>query len=451
MTSATAIGLAGANTLAEAHAAQTEHGDDLLAGVASRDVTPDPGVPMWGYSNRKEPAKGALDKLFAKAVVFRGSGQTVALVVIDFGRVPIDSVCDRIRTTLKPKGIDHIIFEATHTHGGPIMESDDAPHIKRIELGIVEAIVEAAGKLKSARVSVGTTTIDIAHNRRVIKGGECYMLWRNEKKIPTEPIDHEATLIKIEDSDGKSLAALVHYACHPVVLGADNVQYTGDWAGEMCRIVKEKSGAECLFLQGGAGDINPYLDKTPLDQGGLDSMRRVGSEAAGNVLAALAELHGDSNTTGSVDFSEKKVAIGTRWDFNDPSQQQIFRSVYGGLFDKYLAMLNKDLACPLAVLVLNKKVALAFMPGELFVQYQLDLKSHSPLAPALLCGYANGFHLYFPTLKGAAAGGYGGIVATYVGNGAGDRLLAEALIEIGNLSRKIKPKLDPADFELKEV
>jgi hypothetical protein len=31
----------------------------------------------------------------------------------------------------------------------------------------------------------------------------------------------------------------------------------------------------------------------------------------------------------------------------------------------------------------------------------------------LLVGYTNGYHAYFPTIRDAAAGGYGGKTATY--------------------------------------
>ena len=44
----------------------------LMAGVATVDITPEPGLMLWGYSNRTHGATGTLDPLMAKAVVLRG-------------------------------------------------------------------------------------------------------------------------------------------------------------------------------------------------------------------------------------------------------------------------------------------------------------------------------------------------------------------------------------------
>lgn len=430
----------------------------LMAGVAARDITPPPNVQMWGYGDRKGPSTGTLDPLHARTLVLNVDDQAVAIATMDLGRVPRPKVLDEIRRRVKRAGVTNVIFTASHTHGGPVMEVDTAPHIRNIADKLAECIEEAASTLQPVKIGVGSVAFDVSHNRRrITPDGKCEMLWRNEKKLPTSPVDHEATIIKFEAADGKSLATVVHFACHPVVLGPDNLEYTADYVGEMCRIVKEKTGAECLFLQGGCGDINPYLDKTPRDKGGVESMHAVGKECADAVLAALPRITASGPPTASLDYSEKMVEVGTRWDFSDPKQQDVFRGVYGRIFDSYLADLKEDLAVPLSVLLINDEIALAFMPGELFTRHQLDLKMHAPLWPeaestqrhrALLVGYANDFHLYFPTVKDAAAGGYGGVAATYVGLGAGEKLVLEAQVEIGRLTKRLKDFCSPDEFKV---
>lgn len=430
----------------------------LMGGVAARDITPPPNVQMWGYGDRKGPSTGTLDPLHARALVLKAGDQTVAIATMDLGRVPRPTVLDKVRMRVKKAGVTHAIFTASHTHGGPVMEMDDAPHVRDIADKLAECIEEAASTLQPVKIGVGPAAFDVSHNRRrITPDGKCEMLWRNEKKLPTTPVDHEATIIKFETMDGKSFATVVHFACHPVVLGPDNLEYTADYVGELCRIVKEKTGAECLFLQGGCGDINPYLDKTPRDKGGVESMHAVGKECADAVLAALPDIIASEPPAGSLEYSEKMVEVGTRWDFSNPKQQEVFRGVYGRIFDSYLADLKKDLAVPLSVLLINGGIALAFVPGELFTRHQLDLKTHAPLWPeagttqpgrALLVGYANDFHLYFPTVKDAAAGGYGGVAATYVGLGAGEKLVLEAQVEIGRLAKRLKDFCSPDDFKV---
>ena len=107
---------------------------------------------------------------------------------------------------------------------------------------------------------------------------------------------------------------------------------------------------------------------------------------------------------------------------------------------------SNELAVPLGVVVLNNDVALVGMPGEIFVQYQLELKGNAPVKNTLLCGYANGYLGYFPTVRDSAARGYGGAEATFVGVGAADKLTTLAEIEIGRLTGRLDPACRRSDF-----
>jgi len=424
---------------------------NLFAGVAVRDITPNPGAPLWGYTEREGPATGRLDPLCAKAVVFRANGKTVAIVSLDLGRVPLEQICSRIRDRVRAKGVDYVFFAATHTHHAPVMEIAEAPYMSRIESGISEAIEEAVGRLEPARIGVGRTMIDIAHNRRkLLKDGRCFMIWRNEERIPTAPVDREAGVVKVTNLEGKPVVTLVHFACHPVVMGQSNYEYSADYVGEMSRLVREQTGAECVFLQGACGNINPYLDKTPIDHGAVDAMRSAGKECAETVLRALKGIDTRIPEAPSVAFVERPVDVGIRWDLTDAATVESLRAAHGDMFDVYIGSASPDLAVPLSVIVLNGALAFVGMPGEIFVQYQLALKEGSPLRDSFLCGYANGYYAYFPTVRDAVAGGYGGTVASFVGLGAGDKLLVEAEIEIARLTGKRVGKCSPEILALLE-
>ncbi|MCC6694020.1 MAG: hypothetical protein IT365_00190 [Candidatus Hydrogenedentes bacterium] len=448
-------GSASVLTAAAVEAANSGDADEstskpLRAGVAVRDITPEAGIPMWGYSGRKGPATGTLDPLMARALVLAAGEECLALVTLDLGRVPLPSALARIRKRVARQGVKHAIFCASHTHHGPVMEVDDQPYVKHIEHLIGDAIEEAAGHLQEAQVGWGTASIDISHNRRFIKDGRCFMMWRNADRIPTQPVDHEAGIIRVDTTNGTPLAALVHYACHPVVLGTDNLEYSADWPGEMARHVKEGAGAECFFLQGGSGDINPYLDKTPIQEGGVDAMRATGREAGQVVLAALAGIQSARSESPSISYAEDSVEIGTRWDFSNLDLRNALKEKYGSLFDKYIAPLKPDLEVKMSTLLIDRTLALSFMPGELFVQFQLDLKKNSPLPATFLCGYADDFYLYFPTIKDAAIGGYGASTTTFVGVGAGEKLVRQAALQAGRLAGIFPDLPRPEDFVLHE-
>lgn len=425
---------------------------NLEMGLAVRDITPAVGVPMWGYSARTGPAVGTLDSLYAKALVFRAGDDTAALVVLDLGRVPTDPVCDRIRERARQCGVPAVMFSAIHTHHGPVMEEEDQPYIQPIERAIGDAIEAACENLSPVRIGYERVPVDIGHNRRhVTPDGRCYMRWGNRDRVPTEPVDREATVIRIDSEDGKPRAILVHYACHPVVMGPANRHFSADYVGELTRNLKERTGAEAIFLQGAPGDINPFWDKTPDDENAPLAMREVGRTFAEEILAIFGGIATAAPTSPAVAYSEKPITVGTRWDFTDAGQRALFMQFNPGIFNWYIRDIAPDLAVPLSVLVLNRELALVGIPGEPFVQFQLELKATAPLHHTLLCGYANGYYAYFPTIRDALAGGYGGTVGSYVGLGACDKLVQEAKLEIAHLLGRLAAPCSPQDFQYSTV
>jgi hypothetical protein len=130
----------------------------------------------------------------------------------------------------------------------------------------------------------------------------------------------------------------------------------------------------------------------------------------------------------------------------------ILGKAYGPRFDNYISkVIKNNLAqCTLTTLVVGNDLALVGMPGELFVQFQIALKTQSPVPNSFLVGYTNGYYAYFPTLRDAAAGGYGGKTATYIEPGAGERLTNEALITLYKMTGQLHDVPRPQDFQLLE-
>lgn len=424
---------------------------EFEAGVAIVDITPEPGLPTWGYGAEAPVTTGVLDPLHARALVLRAGGDTLGIVALDLGRPPLPAAVARIRERAEAAGVDHLLITASHTHQAPPMDVD-AAYVDKIEQQIGACIEKAAGDLWPARIGVGRTEIDIAHNRRkILESGQCMMVWRNAEMVPLGPTDHEAGVITLEDGDGKLRAVLVNYACHPVVLGPDNTEYSADWPGEMARVIKEEMGADCLFLQAGSGDINPYLDKTPIDEGGVEAMRTVGRTAAYDVIHALNSIDATAPDNANIVVEERRIEVGSRWDMTNPKNEKFLRDLVGDLlFEKYLAPVTPDFSVPIQTILINDDLALAAMPGEMFVQFQLDLKQHSPIKNTFLVGYANEFHVYFPTIKDSVARGYGAVMNTYVGVGAGHKLVTQSLLDIGRLMGALSPDPTREDFVLLE-
>jgi neutral ceramidase len=429
----------------------------LLAGVATADITPEPGKMLWGYSNRTHGATGTLDPLMAKAVVLKSGDTSVAIVSLDLGRTPEEAVLTKIRARTSAEcGVSNLFITASHTHHAPALEASAEnanPYGEKVGESIAEIICTAAKNLVPVRIGVGRGTADFSHNRRkFLADGRVAMQWRNAEREPTEPVDREYATLRLDRADGTALAVLFNYACHPVVMGPDNYQYSADYVGTASATVEEQLKTKCLFLQGGCGNINPYMDKTPLSRGGLEEMQKMGREL-GQLLAKTARDTATSEPANpSLKYEARQIPIRVRWDIQDPQARAVLTKAYGPRFDNYLSktIKNNMLQCTLTTLLIDGDLALVGMPGEIFVQFQTAIKTRSPVANSFLVGYTNGFYGYFPTIRDAAAGGYGGKTATYVEPGAGERLTDEALITLYKMTDHLHDLPRAEDFKLIE-
>ena len=93
----------------------------------------------------------------------------------------------------------------------------------------------------------------------------------------------------------------------------------------------------------------------------------------------------------------------------------------------------------LLTIVLNRDLALVAIPGEPFIQHQLDLTAKSPLANTLILGLAyhgkgTPFVVYIPTVQAVKEGGYGAAECSFLAADAGERMVNEAVARIRELT-----------------
>ena len=65
------------------------------------------------------------------------------------------------------------------------------------------------------------------------------------------------TVARFDDDEGRPIATLVNYGCHPTTLGPDNLLYSADYPGVACRAIEAVLGGVALFTTGPQGDVNP--------------------------------------------------------------------------------------------------------------------------------------------------------------------------------------------------
>jgi len=414
----------------------------LRAGVARVDITPLLGLPMYGYFGRTRPAIGTMDPLWARVLVLEAGEKRVALVTLDLGRTFGPAWMARLREAARrSSGISSVLVTASHTHAGPnILDeypADQLPAWEVAALGkIAKAIEEAARGTVEARLGTGYGKAYVGYNRRrVDPDGTVTMLWQNPDKIANAPVDPTVSVLRVDTTSGKPLAVLVNYACHPVVFGPDNLQYSADFVGVMVRAVEQSFGSApplCFFFQGAAGDINPYFATTPLGQDAVKKRDWTGEQLGQEAARVAKEIWTETAPNASLDYAEDLLPIRVRW--NPERFRRGLLEGYGPrVFEDHAGLFRieparQELRLAMTALLINKRIALMGMPGEPFVDFQINWRDRCPVRDALFLGYTNGYYDYFPTIRAAAEGGYGAADSnTYIELGAGERMVDHAL------------------------
>ena len=407
---------------------------EIRVGVAKADVTPPPGVRMYGYGARGETVStGVHDPLYAKAIVLSDGQRTAAWVTMDLGYADKPLTRDVRAAVSAALGFDDVFLTSSHTHSGPTFVPDfpsaATPWVQELRRKVIAAIVEAHGALQPAQLGVGWGQVDLGHNRRRVRAdGTVEMLWENRRGIPTSPVDKSVAVVAFDTLAGDPIATLVNLAIHPVVLGPENLEYSADYPGAMMAAVERGVGGQAMFLQGAAGDINPFWDKTSLADGAYEQMRSMGETIGAAVVRVRRELF--FADVESIALGVERVQISPRWDIDDPA-------IRAGVRRDYVERFGREGEAEVKTLLIGSDLALVSFPGEFFVEHGLRLKDESVVINTLFVGYSNGHLGYFPTIKAAAQGGYGAGSSTIVEVGAGELLVNRALINLAYLSGQV--------------
>jgi neutral/alkaline ceramidase-like enzyme len=391
---------------------------EYRAGVARVDITPPVGHEMGGYSDRKHGSTGVHDPLYATVLLIESGDDALALVACDLRSF----VSARVGELAKQKfGVQATIINVSHTHSGPLTWELRSSWYSEAEEKMVEAIGRAKAAMFPAALETATGQIYLGFNRRKIVDGRATMWWRNAEKLPSHPLDPTVNVLQVKDEEGKTRAVLVNYACHPSVLGPDNYEYSADFPGAMKRFIEAQiPGATALFIQGGAGDINPYRDKEPVSGPGFQAVEEMGGALGKFVVSILGKAR---PVSGPLRTWSEVLEVRNRWK---PAE-----------------------AIPIGWTVgtFGNSLCFAAFPGELFVEHQLAFREKAECSSPMLFGYsysAGGVWAgYIPTILASVEGGYGADYNTTVEVGTGERLVDRAVVKIFELRGLLKKLPDP--------
>lgn len=398
------------------------------AGFGQQNITPARPMPMWGYGARHDAlSSGVRDPLFAKAVVIEAGTTRLAIVALDLGRAPAGDSMQRIRESIKADyNIEHILVCGSHTHHGPVIElrdregqgkgkfDDAVEYASNLEAKIVQAVGTAVESLKDAKIAWGASNVAMNRNRH--------------SKLEPKPIDSELGVIRLDTLDNQPLAILVNYAAHATMLDSKDLRYSADWPGQMTQAAEKLCGAPCLFLQGAAGDLSASTDDS------TRTLETFGEKMGQEVASIFKNLKPEAPARPSIKAKRTVFDFATRLPLREPLTQIAFRQAFfPELVTATIAQEATDdqLHPETTTILLNRQLALVAASGEFFSQHSNSLKQRSRTEETFFIGYCNGHHMYFPTIEGAAEGGYGADPAvSWVQLGAGETMINQALIDL---------------------
>ena len=425
--------------VAIAHAAESS--PTLRVGAARADITPEVEVLNWVTG---KPYGAVLDPLFVHALVL-DDGVTKAVLIrwdlTDVSESAREEVRKAVGSALSMPG-ENILVHASHTHSAPwapvyqtghrgkerdtwwairyMPPQNEHPPFKRwmerLIAASVEAATQAATRAQPAEVWIGRiAAYEFLHNRRprmptwgladakrppaiqvnhpdwnpeVLQGGASF-----------GPLDRTLALVSFRDAGAKSIATLFHIACHAVSIYPSNPAISADWPGAAARTISAALGGESLFLQGCAGDINPWRRGEPAVatmSGGLATKAQVALRYA--VKLSTTSLHVSRATVNLPLTPAAQERLGT-----------------------------KEVAAEIQVITCGP-LAIVGLPGEPMTELGMAIREHSPFPQTIVLGYSNGNGVHYVGMPGEKArGGYEAGVA-----GAGTDECGRLMVETAN-------------------
>ena len=435
----------------------------MRAGVGRADITPPVGIPAGGWGNQAhEVSEGNDLELWATVLVVDApDGTRAAIADIDLCILD-DRQAARARSAIAAAAdvpVDHVAVGATHNHSVPVtLELGGAwirknrelvaPYLETVFDAIARAAADAAAAMRPVRVGSGCGTSPLAVNRRMTTPEGRAAVGLNRDGV----VDHTLTVVRLDGDDDVPVATIVHYACHPIILGPDNTSVTPEYPGIVKRVVEAALGGHCLFVQGACGDVGPSELFVP----DLSTYRRLGAMVGHEAVAtahrsswrrhrlrlrqgeesawiASFEYEPDSEPDAAIVVAHEVLPLPLRDDLGDAAtwraeaerceeaaylaraagaphtevRELTVRTKFARMRAERGTALEGLDAYPLLVHGIRLgPVALVGVPVELFCEIGTSIRDTSPFRTTLVASYWNGYRNYLPTDAERARGGY---------------------------------------------
>ena len=273
-------------------------GTGLRVGVAQADITPSKDIILAGYGPRD--SDGVHDRISARCMsIIDPNDKILVLISLDLIGMFLEQTNEMKNMIAAYTGLEKecIFIHCTHSHSGPevlLNPNETSSYLKGEFKKIGQAVRESLENSQSsiAIFSKGTSRVETVNRRN-----------------PEKSVNNSFTHIQFVDQNQNTIAALLNFACHPVVLGPDNDKISADYIYYLRRYVEQNLGGTAVFFNGSQGDINPPPIKRtyPYDRsGGTFEMSQTFGEQLGYDI--LNNISATDTAEIEIDYITKTIA-----------------------------------------------------------------------------------------------------------------------------------------------
>jgi len=408
----------------------------LLTGAAIIDVTPQKPMFLHGYPHVERISEGVHDPLYASAMIIDNGETKIGFCAVDILFISKE-ITNRVREKVeKATGIPshNIMISASHTHSGPITFSDifydpvvpkaDPEYISYLVEKLIEVYINAYNNMRTSKIAI--TTADgtgVGGNRR----------------SKTDAIDPEIPVIVLKDVETDGIFALsTVYCMHPTILHEDSKLYSADFPGYTREYIKNEfgDGVKLLYHTGPSGNQSP---RHFVKANTFDEAKRLGYMLGERIANSVNKLtDNDFKEWVSLDVRYDNVMLPQRkfmsveqaeiklqnareklkkmqqTDPHSPETRTAEVDLFGAEENRQLAemaingkldKIYKSLLPAEITLIVIDDSRFIFLPGEIFVEYSLEIKERFP--QTYVVSLSNGvFAGYLVTKEAEEEGGY---------------------------------------------
>jgi hypothetical protein len=404
----------------------------IKAGAASRVINNELGTAIQGATVDKTVSR-IRDDLEANALYLEGDDATVLLISCDLGLIQPEHNARYREAITEATGVPErsVIITATHTHAAPsVLQTHyakpvDEDYLGRLGPWLVELAEQAVASARPCQIGWGKGAAHIGYNRRLCWADGTHTMHGDASRpdfIGLEGPDDPAHLaLFCRDAQGNLIAVLHSNTSHPTSFyGADFL--SADFPGAARGYLRQELGAiPVLFFNGAFGDISPDNKLAPGGETKDQRVARAGHLVAGETLRLLHEAafvddpalgHEWEDMEAEVRLPEPELLAESRdhlaavargeeeptWDTMMSHGRNLLQERFGD---------NPVDSVPVHAVRIGD-FALVTQPCELFCHFGLSVKRRSPTPLTAVCGPADGYNGYCPTLEGVIGGGYSG-------------------------------------------